>query len=498
VIKHALTREVAYESLPRARRARMHAAFAEWLERRGRDEFASFLAHHYARAVRHEDADLAWAGDERSLEHLRAKALLWLEAAAELAMRRYEIEDALELLHEALSVRPDEEAQARVWLGIGKAEALRFDGEAFRAAMENSLVVCSNKATCADTYSELAFQTAIRSSMWRRRPDRELVASWIDHALKLSEQESASRAKALIARSFWDRNTPDDAREASELAERVGDAELRSYALGARGAVAFGSGDFESALRWSQRRLGLLPEITDPDHVADAYELAIPSFCATTHFAEARRLAAEHDAVVERLSAHHRVHGISVQLEVEEACGGWDRILELADRMEAAVEANLSTPCIRNARCLLVTALAASYAGDDEAARRYERRAGEIATEGYDFALAAPRTWLALVRGAIDDADGLDGVDLVRGQTWYALPAAAARLDALSALMKRSLVERDAPPLLRPGTYLEPFALRALGIVREDTELIERAIERFDAIGLEWHAQQTRSRLART
>jgi class 3 adenylate cyclase len=34
VIKHALTREVAYESLPRARRPRMHSVFAAWLERR--------------------------------------------------------------------------------------------------------------------------------------------------------------------------------------------------------------------------------------------------------------------------------------------------------------------------------------------------------------------------------------------------------------------------------------------------------------------------------
>jgi predicted ATPase len=38
VIKHALTREVAYESLPRARRPRMHAAFAAWLEQLGRDD----------------------------------------------------------------------------------------------------------------------------------------------------------------------------------------------------------------------------------------------------------------------------------------------------------------------------------------------------------------------------------------------------------------------------------------------------------------------------
>ena len=149
-------------------------------------------------------------------------------------MRRYEIEGALELLHRALSLQPDEEAEARVWQAVGKANALKFDGEAFWTAMQSSLKVCSNKATCADTYSELAFQTAIRSSMWAKRPDRELVAGWIEQALELSEPGSDSRAKALIARSFWEQNTPDAAREASELAERSGDIELRSYAWGAR------------------------------------------------------------------------------------------------------------------------------------------------------------------------------------------------------------------------------------------------------------------------
>jgi hypothetical protein len=498
VIKHALTREVAYESLPRARRARMHAAFAGWLERvgRGRDDLASLLAHHYAEAVRPEDLDLAWQDEQDELQRLRAKALHWLESAAQLAMRRYEIEDALALLYRALSLEPDAEAQAEVWRAVGKANALKFDGEAFWTAMQHSLRVCSNKATCADTYSELAFQTAIRSSMWAKRPDRELVHGWIEQALELSEPESDSRAKALIARSFWERNTPAAAREARELAERAGNLELRSYALGASGAVAFGQGDFESALAWSQRRLDVLDEISDPDHVADIYEIAIPSYCANARFSEARRLAAEHDAIVEPLSDHHRVHGIAVQLEVEEACGGWDRIVDLAERTEAAVTANLATPCIRNARSLLLTALAAAYAGDDETARRYERLADEVATEGYDFVLAAPRTWLALLRGEIDALERVESIDLARGQTWYALPAAAARLDALAALKERSLVERDATPLLQRGTYLEPFALRALGTVRDDEAFLGEAIDRFDAIGLTWHAEQTRKLVA--
>jgi class 3 adenylate cyclase len=497
--KHALTREVAYESIPRGRRARMHAAFAAWLERQapGRDDLAFLLAHHYAEAARTESSELAWAGADDELERLRGQALIWLERAAGLALRRYEIEDALELLHRALSVQPDEEAQARVWRSVGTANALTFEGEAFWNAMQSSLAVCSDKATCADTLAELAFQTAIRSSMWARRPDRELVAGWIEQALEQSEPDSNARAKALIARSFWERNTPESAREASEIAERSGDVDLRSFAWGARGTVAFAVGEFDSALTWSRRRLAVKDEISDPDHVADIYELAIPSSCANARFSEARRLAAEHDAIVEPLSDHHRLHGIAVLLEVEEVTGGWNRILELAERTEAAVEANLATPCARNARALYVTALAAAYAGDEGAARRYERRAEEVATEGYDVVLAAPRTWLALLRGKLDEVDRLARIDLTRIQHEYALPAAAARLDAFAALGERSSVERYAPPLLQMGTYLEPFALRALGSAREDALLVEQAADRFDAMGLIWYAGQSRKLLAR-
>ena len=61
--KHALTREVAYAGLLKAKRARLHAEFAGWLERFGddRDDLAPFLGHHYAEAAQPEDADLAWA-----------------------------------------------------------------------------------------------------------------------------------------------------------------------------------------------------------------------------------------------------------------------------------------------------------------------------------------------------------------------------------------------------------------------------------------------------
>ena len=53
----------------------------------------------------------------------------------------------------------------------------------------------------------------------------------------------------------------------------------------------------------------------------------------------------------------------------------------------------------------------------------------------------------------------------------------------------------DAPAWLIPGTYVEPFALRALGIAREDAQQLEEAATRFAAMDLDWHASETRKLL---
>jgi hypothetical protein len=66
-------------------------------------------------------------------------------------------------------------------------------------------------------------------------------------------------------------------------------------------------------------------------------------------------------------------------------------------------------------------------------------------------------------------------------------------MDALAALGRRDQLEAEAPALLSPGTYVEPFVLRALGTVRRDPDLIEQAKQRFLSMGLDWHAAQTES-----
>jgi class 3 adenylate cyclase/tetratricopeptide (TPR) repeat protein len=496
-IKHALTREVAYGTLPKARRVRLHAAFADWIGRtgRGRDEHAALLAHHYAEAVRPEDIDLVWAADEGELQRLRREAVSWLRRAATLAIGRYELDDGIALLDRALELEEDAAGRSEIWREIGRANALKFDGDAFLAAMQASLESCTDQQIRAETYAELAFQTSIRSGMWRRRPDPALVDGWIDQALELADRDSAARAMALIARCFWGRlGTADEAVEASAIADRIGDVELRSNAWGALSVAAFASADYEAALDWAGRRLEVIDEITDPDHVADVYELAVPACCATGRFIEARRLAVEHDHWVEPLSVHHRLHGMAVLLELDEVAGDWDNALELTPHAEKAVEANLATPCIRNARSLLVAALAAMYRGEHDEAQRLEERANEVAMEGYGFVLAAPRARLALLRGELDEVERLLPLltEFQRGQTWFALPSAAARFDALAAVGDREAVETETAELTRPKTYLEPFALRALGLVREDPTLIDRAVAGFETMRLDWYAAETK------
>ena len=74
----------------------------------------------------------------------------------------------------------------------------------------------------------------------------------------------------------------------------------------------------------------------------------------------------------------------------------------------------------------------------------------------------------------------------------------ATRLDALVALGRRDDIEAEAPALVIPGSYLEPFALRALGSARGDGGLTLRAVSRFEAMDLTWHADQTKRSIGGT
>ncbi|MFO7572010.1 MAG: adenylate/guanylate cyclase domain-containing protein [Gaiellaceae bacterium] len=498
-MKHALTRDVAYASIPKARRGRLHAALGGWLEGRpgSPDEHAPLLAYHYSEAARPEDADLVWGDDPDLLADVRRRAVRWLSRAGTLARGRHEILEAVELFTRAVHLSDDEHERALLWRAIGAAQALRYDGEAMRSALLRALDGPLDDEERADTYALLAFQASLRSSMWSIRLNRSLIEDWAGRAIELARPASGTRLRAMLALANVEpgSTSPAELDQATSLAEGIGDLQLRSYALGSRSVAAFEVRRFAEAAEWADRRLALLDGIDDPDHLCEAYESTSPVFAAVGRFDEVRHLDGLHAELSRRLSPHHRVHAVSLELELADALGDWEAIVRETDRVWEVVSTNLATPCVRNPRDLLLCAAAHVLLGDEARAVELERDAANIGGTGYDSYLAGPRFRMALARRDRNTLQDLVELPVERGFVWGA-GALASRLDALTALGLASLVEAEASILLQEGTVLEPFALRALGAVRRDGDLLAKADECFAALGLEWHRAQTERLLA--
>jgi class 3 adenylate cyclase len=492
VIKHALTREVAYESLLKAKRAPLHAGFAEWLERigEGEDEHAPLLAHHYAEAVRPEDLDLAWPAQEEQAEHLRVKAVAWSTRAAELAVGRYEIDEGLSLLHRAVELEPDRARRADLWERIARANALKFDGDAFWRSMEQAIQLAGPRP---ELYAEMALQSVWRAGMWVQEPEWERVEDWANRALAAGAEGSLAQGKALVAiAQIKEEEAEEPAQAAFAIAERLENLELRALALMALASAAWSRGELDEACERLERELRAFELTGDPDGRAKGLLGGVFLYLHAGRIAVARETADIHAEVVAGLTPHHRMHGAGLPVLVETLAGDWDATRRLSLGAEHAVEANLraGTPCPMNVAILLNCAVASSIAGDEKESRRLEAKADVIGMVGYRGWFEPVRLRLALARGDLETVRAL----VPEGEpNWLEPPGAL--LDSLVALGDRERIEAEASRWLRPRTYTEPFALRALGIAREDDTLIQQAVERFQSMKLGWHAEQTRSML---
>jgi hypothetical protein len=205
-----------------------------------------------------------------------------------------------------------------------------------------------------------------------------------------------------------------------------------------------------------------------------------------------------HGEIAWRLSDHHRIHAVSMHLEIEELLGDWASIVRRTPNTLAVVEANVATPCQRNARSLFVCAYAHFVCDDSAGAADLEASAERNALSGHNAILDPMRLRLALAR-ADDDAVArllVPHAPPPPWKHWYQLVTATIRLEALTATKASSAVEAEARPLLRPGTYLEPFARQALGLIHQDEVELDRALTGFRTLGLDWHHERLAALLA--
>jgi class 3 adenylate cyclase len=491
--KHQLTREVAYSSLPKAERGRLHAAVARRLEQGVADAMAAVLAHHYEQAVRSDYVDLAWGDDPVELERLRHKALEWLRLAAERATARYEMDAAVSMLGRALELAEDEPTRYALWRALASAHALRYDAKGLVLASEHAIGLAPDARSITGIYAELALRSSTSPLMWNPPLERELAARWVAGALTGAAGNSRERAMGLLAMARFEDGgeTPageGPAREALAIAEQLDEPELLAFALRTCVLASLAAGRYDLAALDCERLVSVIGAVEDPGHKETLLQIPLRVAAATGRFDEARRFNTVIDELVRELTPHHRVHGLAYILEVEELAAGWARIRELGRRVERAVEENRETPCVRNARSLLVCAVAEAALGADDEARRFEALAAELGMAGHEGSLDPPRIRLALLRGDKPEARRLlERYGRPRLQYLFDLSAAAVWLDAAVALGLHASIEEEAPALAQPGAWIEPFALRALGVVRQDAALLARASRRFAELGLRWY-----------
>ena len=112
------------------------------------------------------------------------------------AVASYAIDEALELLHQGVSLGPSEAAQAA---SSGARSARRAcsssTGRDSGRRCGARPISPRSPSLLAAIYAELAIETATRSGMWRARPPND-AGRWLDRAsARAGTAESAARAK---------------------------------------------------------------------------------------------------------------------------------------------------------------------------------------------------------------------------------------------------------------------------------------------------------------
>src|SRR6266498_701713 len=147
--RHLLIRDAAYDALPKATRAELHARFAAWLQGHGGDlvELDEILGYHLEQAWRYRQE----LGNARGGE-LADAARRRLAAAGRRARQRQDLPAALNLFDRALVLAPSGEIDLA--LEFDRLEALFLSGQT-RDAYLAAGVVAERAAATGDRVAEL-------------------------------------------------------------------------------------------------------------------------------------------------------------------------------------------------------------------------------------------------------------------------------------------------------------------------------------------------------
>jgi class 3 adenylate cyclase len=271
--KHVLIRDVAYETMPRSERARIHLELARWLEGK-RDADSQAIAGHYASAVALGTQD---AREDAVRTLLRAAADAREVYAHGLALRQAGVAQSLAQDDRERALAAEAVGDAH-WMAENLDESLDAYGTALEAAHRAELD--------AAEMARLSWKWVDLPTRWgglqlRAAPTREAIEAEIDDGLRNAAAADARilRARLLIARALliWrfetrlepQRDALTLADEALEIAEDMDKPLVVSAALDARSALLNALRRYPEAAVADERRMSLIDRISSREEQMD-------------------------------------------------------------------------------------------------------------------------------------------------------------------------------------------------------------------------------------
>jgi class 3 adenylate cyclase len=384
---HVLIRDVAYAGLPRAQRAVLHRAVAQWLAGQSpTPEPASteLIAVHYREA-----ALLATKLEQTPAElaDVRELAVAWLVRAADSALGAGATTEAVDHLRAAVEIAaPDE--QAAIYERIGDAGLdPQTSLQSYRRAIATQVGPSPD-----ERFRVLAKLVQLVTRSWGgvgHGPSRAELNEVLNEGAALVPQvrDELAVGRFLVGRAFvpfWSGDpmtrderalARDDAQRGLAIAARLGDSNLRSAALDGLGSLA---DTWAEGLAFERQRLAFADQLELSERI-DAHSTAAWAACVTGELLEAERITAAGMALLEpgQVPAY-ALHLVAWRIGALRRLGRWDELEGLGEFASDSWEAtgrSAAGYAVRGFADLLEVARARA---DERAVARYVRIIEEI------------------------------------------------------------------------------------------------------------------------
>jgi class 3 adenylate cyclase/tetratricopeptide (TPR) repeat protein len=526
IFKHILTRDVAYESLPRRERWPAHGRVATWIEETAgqrQREFVEQLAHHYSEAYRGAQDELA--ADHVVRENLRRNAFGFLLKASDDARSKLALTKAERLAEQALIIADGLMERAMALENLGEAYLYDYEGDlawkTLSEAVEARLASVPVDGMAVARLSARALETPVRNAgLMHAVPPQEETAHLLKIGLShIHKGDSEELVRLLTMKSFWPWTRSSnqgeplsesqllEARQAGEeaagMALRLGRADLASAALDGVGSYYLERGHYGPGLPVIERRLELAPQVEDPWELQDIFNMAAWFAFHIGHYRDAVRYA---DEGFERWAVDvpaMAMHCLPWRALARFRLGDWDQFLDDVARTEELLGDRREHPQPFFARHFAAAALVRDVQGDFAGADRYLELLRRLENEmGRPPTLSVP--WMAMLlarRGEFGEARSYLAKGEPHGSRGVVLEAHCdvlaemAAWDEAADLLQESREHAEAAGLLALPLFadrLEGGVALAAGDPASAVPSLRRAADGFAGAGARWEAALTR------